>query len=225
MYAREGEVNDYRYKDPKRMSPLFRYGVQPSSNDSYRLLPDNDEDNWNKDYDTNDRIGLIRKVYGILATQLLITASLTVLPYLNEGIRHSLLANPGIVLLASISALILSCCIFCVKSLSRTVPTNYILMFIFTACEAYTVAYICASVGDPLIVIQAAFLTASLVLGLTLYAMKTKTDFTAWGGLLWGLGAVLLVFSLFSALFGTTMRIIYCTLGVALFSVYLIFDT
>jgi len=68
-------------------------------------------------------------------------------------------------------------------------------------------------------------MTASLTLGLTFYAFNTKTDFTAWGGMLWGLGAVLLIFGLFSFLFGPTMRLIYCTLGVILFSVYLVFDT
>jgi len=68
-------------------------------------------------------------------------------------------------------------------------------------------------------------MTLGLVVGLTFYAMTTKTDFTVFGSLLWSLGALFLVFSLFSVFFGSTMRLIYCTLGVLLFSFYLIFDT
>jgi FtsH-binding integral membrane protein len=98
-------------------------------------------------------------------------------------------------------------------------------MFAFTACEGYTISYICAAVNDPVIVVQAAFMTAGLVCGLTLYAVTTKHDFTVFGGLLWAIGSIFLIFSLFSVFFGTTMRLIYCGLGVFLFSIYLIFDT
>ena len=55
--------------------------------------------------------------------------------------------------------------------------------------------------------------------------MTTKTDFTMMGSMLFSLGALFLVFSLFSVFFGPTMRLIYCVLGVVLFSFYLIFDT
>ena len=105
------------------------------------------------------------------------------------------------------------------------VPTNYIIMFAFTICDAYTVAFICAVVNDSLLVVQAAFMTAALVVGLTIYAVTTKTDFTICGGFLFAVGSIFLVFSLFSLFFGSTMRLIYCTLGVILFSIYLIFDT
>ena len=88
-----------------------------------------------------------------MTTQLLITALMTLVPYLNEGARITMLKNPGVALMAAISGLILSCFLFCVQSLSRKVPTNYILMFAFTICEAYTVSFIAANVGDGLIVI------------------------------------------------------------------------
>ena len=175
--------------------------------------------------DRRDRLGLVRKIYGIMSTQLLITALMTLLPYMNEGIRQAMLGSPGLVMITAIGGLVLSYCIFCVESLAKTVPTNYILMFAFTVCEAYTVSFIAATVGDGLLVIQAAFLTAGLVVGLTLYAMTTKTDFTVFGALLWGVGTLFLLFSLFSVFFGPTMRLIYCVLGVLLFSFYLIYDT
>ena len=40
-----------------------------------------------------DKIGFIRKVYGILFFQLAITAGMTLIPYLNEDVRIMMLKN------------------------------------------------------------------------------------------------------------------------------------
>jgi FtsH-binding integral membrane protein len=55
--------------------------------------------------------------------------------------------------------------------------------------------------------------------------VTTKRDFTVCGGLMWGLACVMLGFSFFAMFFGPTMRLIYCTFGVMVFAVYLVFDT
>ena len=128
-------------------------------------------------------------------------------------------------MLAAITSLIIACCMFCVHSLARTVPTNYILMTIFTICEAYLVSYVCAAVNNPKIVLAAAFMTTAIVLALTLYACVTKTDFTVMGGLAFVLGAIFLILGLFSYFFGPTIYLLYCGLGVLLFGFYLIIDT
>jgi len=113
----------------------------------------------------------------------------------------------------------------CIPSLARKVPTNYYLLLAFTICEAYTVGFVCATVKDGFIVLTAAVMTAAIAIALTLYAVFTKTDFTACGGIITVLGAAFMIFSLFSFLFGPTMRIIYCVLGVIIFGIYLVFDT
>jgi FtsH-binding integral membrane protein len=93
----------------------------------------------------------------------------------------------------------------CIPSLARKVPTNYYLLLAFTICEAYTVGFVCATVKDGFIVLTAAVMTAAIAIALTLYAVFTKTDFTACGGIITVLGAAFLLFSLFSFLFGPTM--------------------
>lgn len=98
-------------------------------------------------------------------------------------------------------------------------------MFAFTFCEAYLVAFCCAAVKDPELVMSAAFMTAGIVCGLTLYAMTTKHDFSVLGGMLYVIGSAMLIFGLFSYLLGPTVRLIYCFLGVILFGFYLVFDT
>lgn len=101
-------------------------------------------------------------------------------------------------------------------------------MFSFTLCESYLVGWI-AAFYDPVTVILAAALTASITFVLTVYACTTKTDFTIYGGILWILGWALFAFGiLFFAFSGpnfTTGLIIYSILGVCLYGVYLIYDT
>jgi FtsH-binding integral membrane protein len=119
----------------------------------------------------------------------------------------------------------LTCVLFCVRGIAKKVPHNYLLTAAFTFCEAYVVAFCVASVNDPMIVVTAAFMTAGIVVGLTIYAMTTKTDFTFCGGTLFVVGAAFIMFGLFSFMFGSTFRLVYCTLGVILFGIYLIVDT
>lgn len=135
-----------------------------------------------------------------------------------------MLKNAWLGILAVIVALAISCLLSCVPSVARSVPTNYILLLVFTVLEAYGIAFTCARV-DPLTVLAAASMTAAVVVGLTLYAVFTKTDFTMCGGAIAIIGCAFLVFSLFSFLFGSTMRLIYCVIGVIVFGFYLIFDT
>ena len=85
--------------------------------------------------------------------------------------------------------------------------------------------FTCARVNDGLIVLAAAFMTAAIVIGLTIYALTTKTDFTACGGVICVIGCAFLIFSLFAFMFGPTMHLIFCVLGVIIFGIYLVFDT
>lgn len=124
-----------------------------------------------------------------------------------------------IVYIASICALI--CC-----KLDKLVPVNYILLVVFTFCVSIIVAVTCMRVPNHIVVLEAAVLTAAMVIGLTIYAIRTKTDFTMCGGTLYVLGMVFLTFSLFSFfLGGPDMNLAVACFGVILFSFYLVYDT
>jgi protein lifeguard len=157
--------------------------------------------------------------------QLVVTALISILPIISMGVRIFLLQHFWLALVASVLALVISCVLSCVPSVARSVPTNYILLFTFTILESYAVAFTCATVKDSMVVLAAAMMTAAVVVGLTLYAVFTPTDFTKCGGTMIVIGCAFMVFSLFSFLFGPTMRLIYCVLGVIVFGMYLIFDT
>lgn len=136
-------------------------------------------------------------MYGILSTQLVITAIICSVPYFNLQARLFFLTHYWLALCCTIAAILLVCLLVCVKGLARDVPVNYFLLFVFTLLEAYAVAFCCA-VYDGLIVLAAASMTAAVVVSLTLYAVYTSTDFTVCGGTLSVIGSALFVFGIIS---------------------------
>lgn len=133
--------------------------------------------------------------------------------------------NIGLIVAAFIGEIVTSIALLCCRSVSRHVPTNYILLTIFTVCEAYIVSFIAARF-DPQIVMVAAFATAGMTIGITVYAFTTKSDFTIFGPLLFVIGFTLAFASIFFFTFANrTMHIVWCIIAVILFSFYLLFDT
>lgn len=113
----------------------------------------------------------------------------------------------------------------CYEKVARSVPINYILLLLFTLGESYLVCVI-ASVYEVKIVLISAALTSAIVIGLTLYAIFTKTDFTSCGGIL----VVCLVALLIGGIIGIFWKnkwwhLALAVVGVIVFGIYLVFDT
>ena len=180
---------------------------------------------WDKFSDEQVRFGFIRKVYGILSVQLTITACFCLAAMYNPFIQSIVMSWPaliGVVICYIVSAVALMCC-----GLDRKVPVNYILCLIFTVCVSWIVATACVRAGEKnkLVVFEAAALTAATVIGLTIYAIRTKTDFTCCGSIFYTFGMIFLVTGVIAITFGPTLRLVYCMFGVMLFSFYLVIDT
>lgn len=113
----------------------------------------------------------------------------------------------------------------CCRSNARTVPRNYILLFIFTLSETYFVAAITAF-SDPKLVFIALGLTAGIVFSLTIYAFYTKEDFTVCGALLFMLVCMILVASIMNIFVkNKTVEIIIAAVSVCVYGIYLVMDT
>jgi len=187
--------------------------------------------NYNKDVESQQgdtdiqtmlRIGFIRKVYGILSFQLLLTVffcSLTFIDSVNLFFR----THVAIFWVCLVVSIFLIIPLICCKSIARTVPTNYIILTLWTICESYMVA-MCCSTYPAQVVIAAASMTCAVTVALTLYACTTKTDFTFAGGLLFVATILLICLGIFSFFTGF-LNTLYCVLGVLLYSIYLIYDT
>lgn len=69
-------------------------------------------------------------------------------------------------------------------------------------------------------------ITAAVCLGLTIFAWQTKIDFTACGGILVAMLIIFMIFGIFAIFWpGQIMNKVYASLGVFIFSLYLIYDT
>jgi len=112
----------------------------------------------------------------------------------------------------------------CSTTMAKQVPTNYLLLGIFTVTETVMVGFICSH-SKTEIVLMALFMTVAISLAVTLYALTTETDFTMSGGILFVLGMALLVIGLAVHFTNNkTIHIIYSGLSVILFGIYLIYD-
>ena len=133
--------------------------------------------------------------------------------------------NYGLLIAACIGSIVLSCAMICFLQLTRTVPYNYVMLGLFTLCESYLVAS-CAAVSDPDAVIAAAFSTAAIVIGITVFVYIVKVDFTFLGPIILIIGLQMCMLSIFIFFFHfKTLKMVYCSLAVILFCFYLIFDT
>ena len=84
--------------------------------------------------DRQDRLNFIRKVYGILSAQLTLTAAcicaVKIIPGWNSGIQ----ALWPLAFAAIFIGIIVEVALICCRSVARKVPTNYILLLVFTLC-------------------------------------------------------------------------------------------
>ena len=183
-----------------------------------------DEDVSEQQIQQSIRLGFIRKVYGIISFQLLITTIVVYFSIYNHFLSTFMVSNPGFIYLMIFGVLFTEIPIFCCPSVASKVPLNYVLLLIFTLCESYIVAYT-TLFYEPLSVLMCAGITLALVLGLTLYAIFTKTDMTLWGGGLVCLSVIFFILSIigifYSSLFYQTL--LNCC-GLFLFSIYLMYD-
>ena len=183
------------------------------------------EDEIKTEINVNIRLGFIRKVYGILTFQLLFTSLFSLWCMSSDSLKNFLVENRGLFYLIFILEIVLSFTMICCKGITRSVPLNYILLFIFTFAESYIVGFICAFT-NPKIVFMAACMTFIIVVFLTIYAITTKNDITMSGSMIFLLSATFLCLIIFNFFFRFKfLHVIICCLGVFIFGIYIIYDT
>jgi len=185
----------------------------------------NNSEEYERAFNVNTRIGFIRKVYGILSIQLLFTAFLCILSQNSKGFATFQLQNVALAWVAMGVEIVIMLALVCVPTLGRQVPTNYVLLGLFTVAEAYSVSFFTIFFSGNVVLI-ATIMTAAVVVALTLYAMTTKTDFTVAGGTLFVIGAVLSILVLVNFFIQSSiMQLLLAGAFSILFGVYLVYDT
>lgn len=171
------------------------------------------------------RLGFIRKVYSILSAQLALTMAFIGIFFI-PAVAGFARDNSWVLWTALGLSLVMMIALVCVPSIRRKSPHNLIFLGLFTVCEGWLVGAICSTykVEEVLIAVG---MTAGVVMALTIFAMQTKIDFTAWGGALLCVLVVFVLAGFIAAFFKETrtVRLVYASIGAIIFSLYIVFDT
>lgn len=196
----------------------------------------------NRAIDGWTRAAFIRKVYGILSTQLLATTGI-ITAMIYAAFVHGdpkypsdfayYLAGPGFFL--SLLVMLLSFCVLCAIMTCRTsYPLNIIGLGAFTCCIAFYVGVICVVYygrGYGGQILLAFVITTASFLFLTVFTIFSKIDFDFLAPALCAGMFLLLIMSLILSLafafggFSKGWGIVLAVLGVCLFVGFIIYDT
>ncbi|KAI3760119.1 hypothetical protein L1987_50509 [Smallanthus sonchifolius] len=175
------------------------------------------------------RWSFIRKIYSIVAIQLLLTVAVGAFVVSYHPIATFLTTTRGglaCYILLFITPFITLCPLYYYH---QRHPINYVFLGIFTVSLAFTVGLSCAFTSGK-VILEATILTTVVVVSLTLFtfwAAKRGYDFNFLGPFLLGALMVLLVFGLIQIFFplGKFSVMIYGCLAAIIFCGYIVYDT
>lgn len=133
--------------------------------------------------------------------------------------------NPVVMGVAVIVNLVVLLSMACCETARRSFPINFVCLGLFTVTMSLLLGAI-SSTMDANLVLMAVGITALLVISLSIFAIQTKYDFTAWRGVLIAcvISLIILAFAgaFLRAAFGETAISIF---GALIASFLLIYDT
>ena len=124
-----------------------------------------------------ERATLVRRTYGLVFVSVIVTALGVAFGFTQPALMQAVARHPIITMLAMLAPL------FMAMKAQHSFPRNIILVFLFTFIEGIWIApfLFMAERSSPGIVGQAGLLTLSTFGVLSLYAVMSKRDFSAWG--------------------------------------------
>ena len=169
-----------------------------------------------------ERATLVRRTYGLVFLGILATIAGTAFTLAQPALFGAVIAHPFITMIAAFIPLIM------VQRSAREYPKNLILTLLFTFVMGVAIApgmYL-AERAVPGVVTQAGLLTFAAFGALSLYAVFSRRDFSAWGAFFFVGLIVLLVASVLNIFFqSVVVGLFLSAIGVFVFSGLLVFDT
>jgi FtsH-binding integral membrane protein len=169
-----------------------------------------------------DRATLVRRTYGLVFASVIVTICGVAFGFTQPAMRETVMEHPIITMIAMFAPLWMA------MRVRNNYPQNLLYVFIFTFVEGLFLApFLYMAEGrSPGIIGQAGLLTLSTFGVLSLYAVVSRRDFSAWGSFfivgLW----VLIASSLIAMFFPTVLGSLWIAAGTVLvFSGLLVFDT
>ena len=113
----------------------------------------------------------------------------------------------------------------CYKQVARSVPVNYITLALFTFSFGYLTSGICL-LYYPEDVLVAASMTGGMVVGLTVYAIHSESDYSSLGAFLFGSLFLMVFAAVFMFVFPFKWLHIICSIFIVmLLCIFVIYDT
>lgn len=169
-----------------------------------------------------ERATLVRRTYGLVFASVLVSMAGTAFTIAQPGLYGAVAAHPFITWLCSFIPLMMA------QRSAREFPKNLVLTFLFTFITGMWLAPVLmtANTYAPGIVGQAATLTFAAFGALSLYALLSRRDFSAWGGFFM-VGLVVLLVALIANIFFQSVAtgLFLSGLGVFVMSGLLVFHT
>ncbi|PWN52128.1 UPF0005-domain-containing protein [Violaceomyces palustris] len=168
------------------------------------------------------RLMFLRKVYTVLFIQLLGTTAVGAIMS-TQGVASWLQQNQWAFIVPLFGSLITMGFLYWKR---HSHPTNLFLLGLFTLLESFSIGAVVTYV-DQRVVLQAMMLTVFTFLGLTLFTLQSRYDFSSLGGWLFG-GLMILVGTGMVSLFfpyNHTFDLVTAVAGCVIFSLYIVYDT
>ncbi|XP_062020596.1 protein LIFEGUARD 4-like [Rosa rugosa] len=199
--------------------PYRKDDVESGSRPLYPMMLESPELRWS----------FIRKIYSIIAVQLLATIAVAATVVSYHPIANFFVstgAGLALYIVLIITPFIVLCPLYYYH---QRHPVNYLLLGIFTISLAFVVGLTCAFTSGK-VILESVILTVVVVIALTLYtfwAARRGQDFNFLGPFLAGALLVLIVFSLIQVFFplGKLSVMIYGCLASIIFCGYIVYDT
>jgi len=169
-----------------------------------------------------ERATLVRRTYGLVFLSVITTILGSAFAFSQPAVMEGVLQHPFITFICVFVPLIMA------QRAARDFSKNLILTFLFTFIEGIWLApfLMLADRNAPGVVGQAAVLTFAAFGVLSLYAVVSRRDFSAWGSFLMVGVFVLLAAIILNAFVGSAAGGLWiAAIGVMIFSGLLVFDT
>jgi len=169
-----------------------------------------------------ERATLVRRTYGLVFVSVIVTALGVAFARTQPALMQAVIEHPIISMIAMFAPLWMA------LRARNHYPRNVLLVLLFTFVEGLFIApfLMIAEKSSPGIVGQAGMLTLSTFGVLSLYAVISKRDFSAWGSFFFVGLWVLIATSLLNIFFPTALGTLWIAAGTVLvFSGLLVFDT
>ncbi|KAG9297139.1 hypothetical protein G9A89_019420 [Geosiphon pyriformis] len=173
--------------------------------------------------DISIRNAFVSKVYSILGAQLLTTIVMGAIFMYNDSLKLWVYTHSWLLWVSIFGSL---GTLFALGWKSQSYPTNYILLGIFTLLEGYAIAT-AVTFYEKQMVLQALIITFGIFVGLTLFTLQSKWDFSGMGPILIGALWVVIILGLVQIFipFSTGFDLVVAIGTAVIFCGFIIYDT